>query len=169
MPQYALDNDLTDMVEGEVFEQDVERRKQEDSLRKFRMKESNLLISNSLLEVGVDSVRCNLVVAMDPPANFNSYAHYKVKAKAQKSHFVVFGEEREIAPLRKTMKWYRETEEKLKSSCTFPGIQTTSLPPSSRGNDDANTRALANAYYYLNRYCAKLPSDTLYVICSNLF
>ncbi len=170
MPQYALGFDQVDLVEGEVFEQDLERRKQEDSLRKFRMKESNLLISNSMLEVGVDAVRCNLVVAMDPPKDFNAYAHFKVKAKAQNSHFIIFGEDGRVGDIKGILNMFQRVENHLKANCTFPGIEGT-WPPAS-GNKDStsenesrpnvrNQRAMASAYYCLNRYCAKLPSDTL--------
>ena len=53
-------------------------RKQEEALRRFRMRECNLLVTNSLLEIGVDNVRCNLVVSFDPPKCFKSYVQYKV-------------------------------------------------------------------------------------------
>jgi len=59
MPQYATTiGDSTSTVDDEgITDVEAERRKQEESLRKFRMKESNLLVSNSLIEVGIDSVR----------------------------------------------------------------------------------------------------------------
>ena len=60
MPQYATDLQDDSANEAEALDTEIERRKQEDSLRRFRMRECNLLISSSLLEVGVDGVRCNL-------------------------------------------------------------------------------------------------------------
>ena len=59
MPQYATTiGDAMPTVDDEgITDVEAERRKQEESLRKFRMKESNLLVSNSLIEVGIDSVR----------------------------------------------------------------------------------------------------------------
>ena len=60
MPQYATDLQDDSANEAEALDTEIERKKQEDSLRRFRMRECNLLISSSLLEVGVDGVRCNL-------------------------------------------------------------------------------------------------------------
>ena len=59
MPQYATTiGDAMPTVDDEgITDVEAERRKQEESLRQFRMKESNLLVSNSLIEVGIDSVR----------------------------------------------------------------------------------------------------------------
>ncbi len=56
------------------------------------MKESNLLISNSLLEVGIETVRCNLVLAFDTPEDFMSFAYQKVKAR-NKNASIVFMEQ----------------------------------------------------------------------------
>ena len=61
-------------------------RKQEEALRRFRMRECNLLVTNSLLEIGVDNVRCNLVVAFDQPPCFKSYVQYKVRKNLLTTH-----------------------------------------------------------------------------------
>ena len=54
------------------------RRKQEEALRKFRMRECNVLVAGGTnLEVGVDNVKANLVVAFEPPPTFNTYVQYK--------------------------------------------------------------------------------------------
>ena len=48
------------------------------------MKECNLLVSSWQLNVGVDNVRANLVVAFDAPTSFKEYTSFKIKAKASK-------------------------------------------------------------------------------------
>lgn len=53
-------------------------KKQEDTLRKFRMQELNLLISTNVLEEGVDVPKCNFVVRFDVPKTYKSYSHSKV-------------------------------------------------------------------------------------------
>jgi hypothetical protein len=62
MPQYAttIGGSFEAVDDDGLVDMEAERRKQEESLRKFRMKESNLLVSNSLIEVGIDSVRYDL-------------------------------------------------------------------------------------------------------------
>ena len=43
------------------------------------MRECNLLIAgDTSLEVGVDNVKANLVVAFEPPTTFKTYVQYKV-------------------------------------------------------------------------------------------
>ena len=54
-------------------------KKQEETLRKFRMQELNLLVSTSVLEEGVDVPKCNLVIRFDIPKDYRSYSQSKVK------------------------------------------------------------------------------------------
>lgn len=160
-----------ELLEGEQ----AERRKQEEALRRFRMKESNLLISNSLLEAGVDSVRCNLVLAYDPPDSFKAYIQHKVKAKAASSWYVILQDEefgqaslgKSTELLLDNIALYKAAEGYLKRACTFQG------PPSSydalkelhdvvsSDTGKVETLGLHQCVMALNRYCARLPSDTL--------
>ncbi len=131
----------------------------------------------------INFFRCNLVVAFDPPKDFHSYAQYKVKAKSQKaSFFLIFSEEETTAELVNQLALYQVTEERLKTRCTVKGPvldevtladkQDSIIPPFSPrvpklsldGVPIGDTRpaaTLKSAIFYLNRYCAKLPSDTL--------
>jgi endoribonuclease Dicer len=163
MPQYATDYDELDQLDAASFDFEVERKKQEDSLRRFRMKECNILISNSLLEVGIDGVRCNLVVAFDPPKTFAQYANCKVKAKAPRSHFLIFGPEGNLSEVKKYLAKFTAIEETLKAHCTLPGIALSNpdLETSTSTAAENDTEHRVNPYHSLNRYCAKLPSDTL--------
>lgn len=171
MPQYAtnLDNaggDDHELLEG--YEMEAESKRQEDSLRRFRMKECNLLISSSLLEVGVDNVRCNLVVAFDFPKTFKHYANQKVKAKASKSHFLIFSEEKEEGLVKNLLNEFAATESLLRSNCAFPGLLpiegdcTSSLTNNKEAEDRVpiTSQKGYSPFYSINRYCSKLPSDT---------
>lgn len=157
MPQYATDLEDENL---EAIDAEADRKKQEDSLRRFRMKECNVLISSSLLEIGVDGVRCNLVLAFDPPRSFSQYANYKVKAKAAKAHFVIFCSESERPPLMTSLSLFCATEAKLISFCSMPGTQSMKRTIEYT-NEDTEKRPPVSPFFSLNRYCTKLPSDTL--------
>ena len=166
MPQYATDLDSDhELLEG--YEMEAESKRQEDSLRRFRMKECNLLISSSHLEVGVDNVRCNLVVAFDFPQTFKHYANYKVKAKASKSHFLIFSEEKKEGLVKNLLNEFATTESLLRSNCAFPGllpVEGGDFIASTKIKDDDHVPVPPqkgySPFYSINRYCSKLPSDT---------
>merc|ERR1719508_13771 len=61
-PQYAV----SDNKEPDPRDSENERKKQEEAVRRFRMRECNVLVSSSILEEGIDFVKCNLVIAFDP-------------------------------------------------------------------------------------------------------
>ena len=140
------------------LEFDVESKRQEDSLRRFRMKECNLLISSSHLEVGVDNVRCNLVVAFDIPRSFKDYTNCKVKAKANKAHYLIFCNEDEKEEVGKLLNQFAHTEAILKANCTVPA-PISGAPCEAHINEESDKKF--NPFYSINRYCSKLPSDTL--------
>ena len=193
-PQYAIAaaSENTDIEDAE--NEDGIVRKQEEALRRFRMRECNLLVTNSLLEIGVDNVRCNLVVAFDQPSNFKSYVQYKVKAKAQSSWFLLMCDDdaEALNSLINDLAFYKVIEDKLKKECNFQGPVATphhhslqfdngksislsimspekahtryhkSSPSMQKGISSVDTSKFRvdNSILYLNRYCAKLPSDT---------
>ena len=59
---------------------ELQCRKQEEILRKFRNKELNLLVATPEVEEGVDMPRCNLVMRFELPHNYRSYVQSKVRA-----------------------------------------------------------------------------------------
>ena len=112
-PNYAIKTDDDDM------EEENSSRKQEEALRRFRMRECNILVSNSNLEVGIDVVRCNLIIAFDLPESFGTYASYKVKAKAAKSYFLSLCNEDELEGWKVKLNYFRDIESKLIQKCTY--------------------------------------------------
>ena len=141
------------------------------------MRECNILVSDSTLEVGVDSVRCNLVVAFDPPESFRSFLQYKVKAKAASAWILLFEPDPGPDPdpdggLINKLALYQVLERKLKARCAFQGIRRLELTGTHKdwmtilANPDSQGQkvpaiASRDSILLLNKYCAKLPSDTL--------
>ena len=102
------------------------------------------------------------VVAFDPPRTFGHFANYKVKAKGSKAFFLVFCSEGQRMELLHSLDQFCTSEALLKSYCTMPGISSSH----SQTNFDYGTylnmeEKKVNPFLSINRYCTKLPSDTL--------
>ncbi|KAG5899464.1 hypothetical protein JTB14_015317 [Gonioctena quinquepunctata] len=155
----------------EPREAEQEYKTQEEVLRKFRCHECNILVATSVLEQGCDLPKCNLVIRFDLPTTFHSYIQSKARARATDAHYILFVNENEIPTFVDSLSEYYEVENTLLRRCY-------SLEPS-RGEEviaDAYSGACAhyqplqkegapcvtlqNAIALLNKYCAKLPSDT---------
>ncbi len=93
--------------------------------RRFRMKESNLLVTNSLLEVGIETARCNLVVAFDAPGDFRTFAYQKVKARSKYASILFMEEEGGGATgeggsqLAQKLAEFCATERRLLTRCSY--------------------------------------------------
>lgn len=85
--QFTIDR-MADPV-TETKEAEVEHRKQEEVLKRFRMHECNFLIGTSVLEEGIDLPKCNLVIRWDPPATYRSYVQCKGRARAANAYHII--------------------------------------------------------------------------------
>jgi len=79
-------------------------KRQEDTLRKFRMQELNLLIATSVLEEGVDVPKCNFVARFDEPKSYRSYSNSKVRAFSYFLFFCLLITKTDITFLKRTTK-----------------------------------------------------------------
>lgn len=68
-------------------ETEMNFKKQEEVLRKFRRHEFNVLIATSVVEEGLDVPKCNVVCCFDFPKNFRSYVQSKGRARARDSNY----------------------------------------------------------------------------------
>ena len=59
-------------------EAEMEYKKREESLRKFRYREANFLVGTSLLEDVIELPKANLVIRFDESKSFRSYLFSKV-------------------------------------------------------------------------------------------
>ena len=162
-PQYAVQDPLP----SDSRDVESERKKQEEALRRFRMRECNILVSSSVLEEGIDFVKCNLVIMFDPPSSFHRYVYTKVKCKSVGGSLVHLSHSpgELLADLRR----YKCLERSLLSHCTnqaapaeedLAADQSVGLCPAYPPEAAAPPLTLSTAVLILNRYCAKLPSDT---------
>ncbi|XP_032627944.1 endoribonuclease Dicer isoform X1 [Chelonoidis abingdonii] len=150
---------------------EVEFRKQEEVLRKFRAHETNLLIATSIVEEGVDIPKCNLVVRFDLPTEYRSYVQSKGRARAPISNYIMLADTDKIKSFEEDLKTYKAIEKILRNKCsksvdaseteTEPIVDDDDIfPPYVLRPDDSSPRVTINtAIGHINRYCARLPSD----------
>ncbi|NWS37797.1 DICER Endoribonuclease, partial [Probosciger aterrimus] len=150
---------------------EVEFRKQEEVLRKFRAHETNLLIATSIVEEGVDIPKCNLVVRFDLPTEYRSYVQSKGRARAPISNYIMLADTDKIKSFEEDLKTYKAIEKILRNKCsksvdtneteTEPIVDDDDIfPPYVLRPDESSPRVTINtAIGHINRYCARLPSD----------
>jgi endoribonuclease Dicer len=155
----------------EPREAESEHKRQEEVLRKYRSHECNIMIATSALEQGCDLPKCNLVIRFDLPQSFHSYIHSKARARANEAHFLLLANENEVSEFVDKLAEYIEVENTLLKRCyslepdkleelvaDAVSSECRFYQPSPRSG--ANSVGLSNAIALVNRYCAKLPSDT---------
>uniref|UniRef100_A0A8C5CQ26 ribonuclease III n=1 Tax=Gadus morhua TaxID=8049 RepID=A0A8C5CQ26_GADMO len=150
---------------------EVEFRKQEEVLRKFRAHETNLLIATSIVEEGVDIPKCNLVVRFDLPMEYRSYVQSKGRARAPVSNYIMLADSERTKTFQEDLKTYKAIEKILRNKCSKSAelmefeaehVQDDDdiLPPYVLRSEDGGPRVTINtAIGHINRYCARLPSD----------
>ncbi|XP_067335535.1 endoribonuclease Dicer [Channa argus] len=150
---------------------EVEFRKQEEVLRKFRAHETNLLIATSIVEEGVDIPKCNLVVRFDLPTEYRSYVQSKGRARAPVSNYIMLADSERTKAFEEDLTTYKAIEKILRNKCSksvevseFDVEQVLDddniLPPYVLRSEDGGPRVTINiAIGHINRYCARLPSD----------
>ncbi|XP_034713543.1 endoribonuclease Dicer [Etheostoma cragini] len=150
---------------------EVEFRKQEEVLRKFRAHETNLLIATSIVEEGVDIPKCNLVVRFDLPTEYRSYVQSKGRARAPVSNYIMLANSERTKTFEEDLTTYKAIEKILRNKCSksvevseFEVEQVLDddnvLPPYVLRSEDGGPRVTINtAIGHINRYCARLPSD----------
>ncbi|XP_069696429.1 endoribonuclease Dcr-1 [Periplaneta americana] len=169
MTQYTVDkvaDPVTDPREAEI-----EHRKQEEVLKRFRMRECNLLVGTSVLEEGIDIPKCNLVIHFNVPLVYRSYVQSKGRARAQDAYYILMIEEDRTQNFIYELAKYFEIEQMLLRKCAnrepseeeeLEADKYTDLVEAYRPGDCPNSPSvnMATAVALVNRYCAKLPSDT---------
>ncbi|XP_022665652.1 endoribonuclease Dicer-like isoform X2 [Varroa destructor] len=147
--------------------------RQEEVLQKFRFREYNLLITTTATEDTLELPHCNLVVRFDPPESYKSYIVCKAKAKASSkcARYFIMLSQYETAKFTHLFSDYRKMEQLMlershRDDITIEGDEGASpadkerfYQPSKKG--ECLMATLSNAIPIVNRYCARLPSDSL--------
>nr|ACC62400.2 ribonuclease III [Penaeus monodon] len=165
-PQYTVE--AKESVKEDPRAAEAEHKKQEEVLRRFRHHECKILVSTRVLEEGIDVPQCNLVLRFDPPTDYRSYVLSCGRARGHDTfYFHLITKNQEISFLH-DMATYSAFQQVLVSHCGSVEVGTDREVLSSEANaahapyltpaEAAVT--MASAIGLLNKYCAKLPSDT---------
>ncbi|XP_025420848.1 endoribonuclease Dcr-1 isoform X2 [Sipha flava] len=168
-PQYTVDKEADPITESKEFE--IEHRKQEETLRRFRQRECNVLIGTKVLEEGIDLPRCNLVISYNIPLSYKSYLRSKSRAKTLDAYYIKIFDEEATTDVLNCLKLYKDINNMLLNHCALKDIDIEKesyadrynwcVAPFKPGkNEDGAFVDMATAIGLVNRYCAKLPSDT---------
>ncbi|KOC66705.1 Endoribonuclease Dicer [Habropoda laboriosa] len=181
-PLYAIERNSDDISYSKDLE--IKHRKQEEVLKRFRIHECNLLISTSILEEGIDIPKCNFVMRYDFPKTYQSYVQCKSRARAVDAlHILLLSQEVSKEYIWQLAQYHYIEKVKfnriyevdlmftllIKCSNNEPSeeeeneadMYATIIPHyKPLAGDDAPKVTFNSAISLVNRYCAKLPSDT---------
>ncbi|XP_076165348.1 endoribonuclease Dcr-1 isoform X2 [Ptiloglossa arizonensis] len=168
-PLYAIEKNTDDIDYSRALE--TEHRKQEEVLKRFRIHECNLLISTSILEEGIDIPKCNFVMRYDFPKTYQSYVQCKSRARAMDALHVLLVPQNASKECVWQLAQYHYIEKTLLVKCSNnepteeeeneADIYAAMIPHyKPLDGDDAPSVTFNSAISLVNRYCAKLPSDT---------
>ncbi|XP_034941920.1 endoribonuclease Dcr-1 [Chelonus insularis] len=150
---------------------EAEHRKQEEVLKRFRIHECNLLIATAILEEGIEIPKCNFVMRYDFPKTYRSYVQCKSRARASDALHVLLVQSIVSKECIWQLAQYHYIEKILLQKCSnnepteeeeLEADLYSSLIPSYQPLHGENGAMVSfnSAISLVNRYCAKLPSDT---------
>nr|XP_053644192.1 endoribonuclease Dicer-like [Cherax quadricarinatus] len=165
-PQYTVE--AKESVKDDPRAAEAEHKKQEEVLRRFRHHECNVLVSTRVLEEGIDVPQCNLVLRFDPPTDYRSYVHSCGRARGHDTFYFHLITKMQEKSFLCDMATYSAFQQVLVSRCGSVEVGTDVEVMAEEANGaypsyltPANTAVtMASAIGLLNKYCAKLPSDT---------
>ena len=98
---------------------DEERRKLMTTPANFRSGETNILVSTSVVEEGLDVRSCNMVIKFDFPPTFRSYVQSKGRARAKPSKYIMMMGQSESRELEKKFNNYQDMEQMSLRECHY--------------------------------------------------
>ena len=147
------------------------KRKVRETLASFRSGGTNVLVSTSVVEEGLDIPSCNLVIKFDFPTTFRSYIQSKGRARKAGSRYVLLVEEGD----REKEKSYWEWKEVYRMSMRECHSRATEEEEAAvvEGEEEFYDTGVARvtggqATVLINQYLQRIPTDnfTRCLVCS---
>nr|CAD7399819.1 unnamed protein product [Timema poppensis] len=156
----------------------LERKLNSDVLKRFNSNDTNILVSTSVLEEGIDISQCNLVVKFDEPKEYRSYIQSKGRARCGNSIYAVMVNSTQYSTFRVRFATYQKTEKTLHrllvgrtEERTEPAeedialeLYDQELPPFCPTGPDGPKVTLTMAIPLIERYCTALPQDKFTIL-----
>ncbi|XP_046981769.1 endoribonuclease Dicer-like isoform X1 [Schistocerca americana] len=152
-------------------ENDLEKKRNQEALDKFKAGETNILVSSDVLEEGVDIPMCNTVIRFDPPKTFRSYVQSKGRARHKTSTFHILTE-RGDSKFYNAMLQFKEIERELykilnyMASIVNDPYEEDDVPMDDDVEDEVwyvpggeAYVAVSTAVVTISIYCSRLPQD----------
>ncbi|KAK8735002.1 hypothetical protein OTU49_005779 [Cherax quadricarinatus] len=154
---------------------ELELRKQNETLNKFRNGDCNFVVSTSVLEEGVDIRKCNIVLRFDKPMNYRAYVQSRGRARALPSRYLLMVQHSDLQEMLETVEVYKEIENSLINLCHDRELPTSNetrehfaedeyIAPYEPYGPDGPKITLNSAIPLINVYCGKLPQDKFTVL-----
>ncbi|KAJ5987980.1 hypothetical protein N7481_003190 [Penicillium waksmanii] len=135
---------------------------QEDTLKRFRTRKLNLIITTNALEEGIDIPACNTVICFDRPLSIRSFVQRRGRAREGESTFIVFvGNKEDEEGLGNLMKiedvLVKTYQDDTRAVFNHP-LQAEPCLSLQVKNTGAHLNMM-DAVSHLNIFCAKLPKQ----------
>ncbi|TFK52682.1 P-loop containing nucleoside triphosphate hydrolase protein [Heliocybe sulcata] len=138
-----------------------------ETLRDFRIKEKNLIVSTAVAEEGIDIQACGNVIRWDPPQNMASWAQSRGRARRERSSFVLMFSDDNVHG-KQVLQW-EELEERMMNLYNDPNRKVIEpVEKEDETYEDEEERAftvpdtgavvtLHSAVGHLAHFCSILP------------
>ncbi|KAF1851800.1 P-loop containing nucleoside triphosphate hydrolase protein [Cucurbitaria berberidis CBS 394.84] len=142
-----------------------EPKNQQTTLEDFRAGRTNLILTTSVLEEGIDVSSCHLVICFEPPKNLKSFVQRRGRARKQESKYFIFTSDTGSVPSSGS---WQSLEAEMKATYENDMRNFEQAEKDKRQYEDGerffevpSTGALLtldNAFQHLNHFCASLGS-----------
>ncbi|KAG0726692.1 Endoribonuclease Dicer [Chionoecetes opilio] len=147
-----------------------ELKNQNETLAAFARGETNILVSTSVLEEGLDIRHCNMVIRFDKPMNYRAHVQSRGRARAIPAKYILMIEENSVDEMLSTLELYTEIEAVLTDICHNRELPTDvetavhfaedeHIPPYQPYGPYGATVTFNSAVSLISVYCGKLPHD----------